>query len=173
MKKNTVNLNRSEYSILSVSILIIGFLLAFSGCETANQDCENNRTSIDINPIAFSDLCECNIVNDKYEDKNLIIKSIDQIQQNISCSGQDCTQMDTQFNIDFDQYTLLIGKKTLTAVKGELLSQTVSKECGNKYTYRIKIKKGAYTALGNLNYGVIIPKIENDATVNFIIDIID
>ncbi|MRX46437.1 hypothetical protein GJJ64_04460 [Pedobacter sp. HX-22-1] len=57
----------------------------------------------------------------------------------------------------------MIGKKRIGGIPGSLICQTWQKECGsNNYIYKVDIKNGGYTALGNFYFGIIVDKVSAD-----------
>ena len=71
-----------------------------------------------------------------------------------------------RFQIDYNKYTLLLGKKRIGGISGSLISQTWQKECErNNYIYKVAIKNGGNTALGNFYFGIIVDKVNADEVV--------
>lgn len=137
------------------------FLLISLGiCMITGLNCEksNECGPVDFTPIDFSDYSSVIIVDEKEEDKFLVINSKTEFDQKVFIKGIDLEEYDLS-DIDYTKYTLLIGKKRVNQITGTLVSQSFEKECGsNGYVYKVLVRNGMYTALGNFYFGIVIPK---------------
>ncbi len=148
-------------SILLPSLLALFTLLSFS-CEKISNKCDS---PVVFQAIDFSNYSEIQISNQKVEDKFFVINSQEDFDRNTSFAHNN-----EQMNINFDTYTLLIGKKALGGVPGKLIKQDVSLSCDStELTYNVEIQNGGYTAIGNFIFGVLIPK--SNATVKLNVDV--
>jgi hypothetical protein len=132
-------------------------------------------------PVSFSTSCECSIGSSDsdygLDQRAYIINSAARLEEVLFCGNTnemtDCDFLVNQ-NIDFAKYSLLIGKKRLTAIQGQLISQSVSKACHeNEITYTVRIKEGGYTAMSYFNFGVLVPKLVDNANVSFDVKVVD
>ena len=161
-----------------IGILGVCILTAFS-CEKSNNSEAGICGQINFKPIVLSDSCSTIVINENVEDQFLVINSKEELQQNISfrstIGDKGCDQAEKQFSIDFNQYTLLIGKKKIGLSTGRLINQSIIKNCqSDSYTYSatIKVDEG-YTVLSNFIFAVLIPKISENTTVKFDIQAIN
>ena len=164
--KNYLTYNPSNLLLTAIGAT----LLLLGACQK-----ETNGQLIDFIPIESLNECHVDIVDGEHTDNYLIINSQAQLNQYIIINSEDqsaCIQLSQQLNVDFSKYTVLTGKKRLTAIQGELLEQSVL-NIGKDLIYKVTIKNGGYTAIGQFRFGVIIPKISNDTNVKFDILVID
>lgn len=136
--------------------VLISFTLTIlaTGCKKTEKNCG----SIDFVPLDFASLKISAIGDETVADKFLVINSIEEYKRLVITDGGSESPGGDQ--IDFSRYTLLIGKKKLSALQGTLQTQSVDQLCGtDKYVYSLEIKNGGYTAIGNFYYGVLIPKL--------------
>lgn len=142
-------------------LLLFSLIIAtlyFSGCEKQETDCG----FLDFETIDFGNYPSLGIVNSDDEDKYLVINSEAEFDEKVFISEGD----KERFHVDYNKYTLLLGKKRIGGIAGSLISQTWQKECGsNNYIYKVAIKNGGYTALGNFYFGIIIDKVNADEVV--------
>lgn len=128
-----------------------------------------NSQALNMEPIEFLNECPINIVNSDHEDHFMVINSPQELNKYIIFNDMDeqaCDRLHEQLSIDFSRNTLLIGKKRLNAIQGQLINQNVYRS-GNDIVYNVTIKQGSYQAIGQFKFGVLIPKISTDAYVKF------
>lgn len=152
----------------------IPFLFAVLICVCGCQKGEINQP-VNFTPLEHLNECEINIVDDKDEDRFLIINSQADLDQNvffINSEPHSCAQLTEELTIDFDKWTLLIGKKQTTHIQGELIKQDVSR-VGKDIEYNVTIRNGGYTAIGQFRFGIVIPKTPSNNKVNFNVVVVD
>jgi len=72
--------------------------------------------------------------------------------------------------IDFSKYTLLAGSQAVGGICPTILSQDVLKYSEtNKIVYKVQVKEGGYAALGSAYFYALIPKIEQQYNIEFIV----
>ncbi|QEK52740.1 hypothetical protein FYC62_14540 [Pedobacter aquae] len=129
--------------------------LTFSGCDKQETDCG----FLSFETVDFRNYPSLGIVNGDEEDKYLVINSKAEFDEKVFISEED----KERFHLDYNKYTLLLGKKRIGGIPGGLISQTWQKECGStNYIYKVDIKNGGYTALGNFYFGIIVDKVSAD-----------
>ena len=142
-------------------------LTAFS-CEKSDINCGR----LEFIPIDFTNYSSITIVDNKVEDKFLVINSMEEFTEKIHFKHASSDTVN-ELAIDFTKYTLLIGKKKLTGIAGTLVNQNVEKVCDSKkYMYKIVVQSGNYTAIGNFYYGVLISKI-TDEKINVHVEVLN
>ena len=72
--------------------------------------------------------------------------------------------------LDFGAYTLLVGK-SVTANCSSLKSQHVKQACAN-YQYSVKLREGLCTAVTQVTYHALIPKIAAGARVSLDVELV-
>lgn len=146
---------------------ILMICLFFSpGCERSD-DCG----PVDFTPINFSNYSSVKITDNEVEDKSLIITSKTEYDKYVFIDRVDGSGFDIS-TIDYSKYTLLIGKKKINGVSGTLISQSFEKDCvSNRYEYKVLVKNGGYTAVGNFMYGIIVPK--NTTEIDFHVELLN
>lgn len=168
---NAINIKRvlAWLSPILLLMTIGATLLLLGACQK-----ETSGQLIDFIPIESLNECHIDIVDGEHTDNYLIINSQAQLNQFIIINSEDqgaCIQLSQQLNVDFSKYTILIGKKRLPAIQGELLEQSVL-NIGKGLIYKVAIKNGGYTAIGQYRFGVIIPKISSRTNVKFDVNVV-
>ena len=134
-------------------------------------------------PVAFEALahlndCPINVFDDEDGDRYLVVRTPEQLEEYVIFGDGDgsqqnaCTQLEEGLAVDFDKWTLLIGKKRTSHIQGEVIKQGVS-TVGGDLVYRVRIKNGGYTAIGEVRFAVKVPKIAESKKVIFDIVVID
>jgi len=152
--------------IISLAILIFGF--------SCNEGEFYEEGLIDFNSVEHLNDCPVNILDSGNEDRFLVINSIEELESQIFWINDDtnpCLSLKEALDIDFSNYTLLVGKKRIPHIEGELISESVFRSGSAEYTYEVSLWNGGYTAIGQFRFGVIIPKIPDGTGVNFDIEI--
>lgn len=152
--------------------LIFGIWVMVSPLFGSCQKEEINQ-SVEFKPIEYLNECSLNIVDPENADSYLVINSQEELTQHILINEKEenaCVKLSEELNIDFSKWTILIGKKRLTHIEGELITQNVVKR-NNELIYKVRIKNGGYTAIGQFRFGVLIPKISTGANVTFDIQV--
>ncbi len=67
-------------------------------------------------------------------------------------------------NVDFSQYSLLIGKKRLNGGL-QSISYELKDECANGYVLNVKFTKSLASNAPNVTYHVLLPKLSNNKPV--------
>ena len=159
--------------MIFIKFIINGFFI----CTSLFLSCTNMDTEIvDFTSIKQLNDCPAIVINKQLSDEFLVINSQEELVQSVFFVGENpylCDLLKDELTIDFTKQTLLIGKKIIPQIRGELVSENVLQTDGKDYTYRIVVKNGGYTALGLFLFGVIIPKISNDTKVNLDLTIQD
>lgn len=156
--------------------LVIAFmaLMQVRCAESIPEDCQEEEvafTSINIDPT-----CRFRIVDEKLEDRFLVIESKTDLEKVIafvdSEANEPCKEVSKKFSeIDFKNQSLLIGKKLVQGIPATLISQQVNRDCpSHGIVYSAKIKNGSYTAMGTYLFAVIVPK--KHGNVRFNIEVI-
>lgn len=128
-----------------------------------------NTQALNFEPIEFLNECPINIINSDHIDQFVIITSQKELNKYVVFTNKEhhkCDRLLEQLSIDFSKQTLLIGKKRLVSIQGELLNQNVYKS-GKNIVYNVTIKQGDYQAIGQFKFGVLIPKMATDEYVKF------
>lgn len=149
---------------MMIRVIAIVILPLLGGC-----DKEEIGQLVEFKSIGYLNECSLNIVDPENTDSYLVINSQEELTQHILIHEKEenaCIQLSEELNIDFSQWTILIGKKRLTHIQGELITQSVVK-LDNDLTYKVRIKNGGYTAIGQFRFGVVIPKISTGTNVTF------
>ena len=109
----------------------------------------------------------CYLKNAKYKDTCFVINSQSEYESLFECNS------DYELSvIDFSKYTLLAGSKAVGGICPTILSQYVQKYSeNNKIVYEVQIKEGGYAALGSAYYHALIPKIEQQYDIEFIVTV--
>ena len=137
-------------------------------------DCQEEEvafTSINIDPT-----CRFRIVDDKLEDRFLVIESKTELDKAIGFDDPDnkelCKEVSKNFSeIDFKTHSLLLGKKLVQGIPATLIFQQVNRDCDNHgIVYSAKVKNGNYTAMGTYLFAVTVPK--SHGNVRFDIEVI-
>lgn len=147
-----------------IRVIAIVILPLLGGC-----DKENVHQSVDFEPIGHLNECSVKVVDSENADSYLVINSQEELTQYILIHESEeyaCIKLSEQLNTDFSKWTILIGKKRLTHIQGELITQSVVK-LDNDLTYKVRIKNGGYTAIGQYRFGALIPKISTGVNVTF------
>lgn len=164
---------KKTHTIRHLSVMILLISLGLVRCEEADQECEPQ--SIDFIQISIDPSCIIQIVDGKLEDRFLVINSIAELENAIDFGGETntgpCFEIYKELSeIDFKSSTLLIGKKAVQGIQPTLISQKVTRSCGNDVMiYSSNIRNGDYAALGVHLFAVIVPKFKGD--VRFDIEI--
>ncbi len=109
----------------------------------------------------------CYLKNAKYIDTSFVINNQIEFESLIECNSDYELPV-----IDFSKYTLLAGSKAVGGICPTILSQYVQKYSkNNKIVYEVQIKEGGYAALGSAYYHALIPKIEQQYDIEFIITV--
>lgn len=152
--------------IICLAILIFGF--------SCNAGEFYEEGDIEFKSIKDLNNCPVNILNSEHEDQFLVVNSIEELESQILWANavtNSCTSLKEALDIDFSSNTLLIGKKRIPHIEGELISERVFRSGSAEYTYEVSLWDGGYTAIGQFRFGVIIPKIPKGSKVNFDIEI--
>jgi len=155
--------------------IIFALILTNSCSKSEHNNCTSEKVQSSSIDIDFN--CNINIVNNKDEDNHVIINSIEDLHKNVyldpSGSSIECKNLlDELSGIDYQKFTLLIGKKVVNKIQPTLISQNLERSCINQsITLNIKIKNGGYTAIGVYKYALVIPKHTKDVKYN--IDVSD
>jgi len=157
-------MKRNIYKIISLFTVCVFCNL---GCSKTEEVCE----SVSFTPINWQYMTNYKIVDDKLEDKYLVINSQQELDAQVI---PDPLYSYIGFkDIDFTTSTLLVGKKALGHGAGQLLSQRVNHICkSDKDIYKVVIKNGGYTALTKFNFGVVVPK-KDAALVVFDVSVVE
>ncbi len=164
---------KKKLTIRHLSVMILLISLGLVRCEEADQECEPQ--SIDFIQISIDPSCTIQIVDGKLEDRFLVINSSAELENAIDFEGETntgpCFEIYKELSeIDFKSSTLLIGKKAVQGIQPTLISQKVTRSCGNDVMiYSSNIRNGDYAALGVHLFAVIVPKFKGD--VRFDIEI--
>lgn len=145
-------------------VKLVFCLLLLGGCHKN----EINQ-SIEFKAVEHLNECDIDIIDGENSDIYLIINSEEELTQQILFNDEEqipCIQLRKEVNVDFSKWTLLIGKKRLVNIEGELIEQEVV-SIGDDLIYKLTIKKGGYTAIGQFRFGVFIPKISKSTKVDF------
>ena len=142
--------------------------------------CQKEETIDEVQKVAFVPVqhlndCSVHILNDEHTDKFLSINSTEELNQIIFMNGDNesfCADLKEQLDLDFSQWTLLIGKKRIPHVKGQFLEQDVYSR-GKNIVYKVILREGGYTAIGHFKFGVIIPKVPNGTKIQFDVSVIN
>ena len=113
--------------------------------------------------------CDVNIVDNENIDRFLIINSQEELKTYVLFNNVEqspCDQLKNELNVDFSESTMLIGKKQLSLIEGELVKQEVV-AFDEELVYKVRIRRGGYTAIGQFRFGIIIPKVSKDINVKF------
>jgi len=149
-----------------ILVFIIFFVIGCTDDETFNNDCNQESNNISIVEKGyttegfFSDECEL-FSSDK--DAFFVIQSDSNFVTTIKCSEQ-------LPDIDFENYTLLIGQIELTWCCATAIKQEIIRDCdGRKYTYIVELDdpNGKYQALSTFYHWAIISKVPSDYQVSF------
>jgi hypothetical protein len=90
--------------------------------------------------------------------KILVINSDTEFSNHVKLE-QGSQDLAVKLKVDYEKYTLLIGRIAVTGIEAQLVEHNISYDCTNKaYIGNVKIKNGGYTALGYFLYAAIIPK---------------
>lgn len=150
------------------------FIFSFMACTNATNDVSKEVFFEAVNHLND---CEIKVKDDLDEDEYLIINSIGELEKHLNleelADTEQCIELTEELNIDFEKYTLLIGKQRLSAIEGSLLSQEFVKVDKEKYVYRVRIENGGYTAIGQFRFGVIISKISPSAELIFDVEVLE
>lgn len=166
-----VNTNYPKFSFLLIAFMA---LILLRCAESIPEDCQEEEvafTSINIDPA-----CRFRIVDEKLEDRFLVIESKTELEKAIAFVASDtnepCKEVSKKLSeIDFKTQSLLIGKKLVQGIPATLISQQVNRDCVNHgVVYSAKVKNGNYTALGTYLFAVTVPK--NHGNVRFEIEVI-
>jgi len=136
-------------------------LLLFICCKDDITNCDNFEGSF-INAERIDGL-DCEILSG-ISDENLIINSLEELQSKINCNK------DTIYDLDFSNYTLLVGNVELPWCCKPEYDQTVKVDCqNNTISYNIKIfePEEYYAAVSTFTYYAIVPKIQANFKVVF------
>lgn len=149
---------------MMVWVITIVVLPLLGGCDKAKIS-----QLVEFKPIEYLNECSLSIVDPENADSYLVINSQEELTQYILIheKGENaCVKLSEELNIDFSKWTILIGKKRLTHIQGELIAQSVVK-LDKDLIYQVRIKNGGYTAIGQFRFGVLIPKISTGTNVTF------
>lgn len=145
---------------------ILFFALLLVACKKGNNE---NSQPITFHALEHLNGCSINIVDNEHVDRYLVINSQEELNQYIIMNDEDhsaCVEAGKELRVDFTESTILIGKKRLNYIEGELIKQSVH-HFNEKIVYKVSIKNGGYTAIGQFRFGVVIPKISNPSSVEF------
>ena len=143
-------------------IFTILLTLLFIRCERENLCDEQGAITIPID--TYDMLNSCVFSGSETSDLNLVINSKDEFTDLISCSD------DSKVTIDFEKFTLLIGKKELSWCCTELVREEVTKKCdSNDYVYNVVLNEpeGKYQGFSTFYYSVLIPKVADSENIIF------
>ena len=109
----------------------------------------------------------CFLIDAKYKDTRFVINSQSEYESLFECN------FDYELPIvDFSIYTLLAGSQAVGGIYPAILSQQVLKYSkNNTIIYEVQIKEGGYAALGSAYYHALIPKIEKQYNMEFIVTV--
>jgi len=164
---------KKNQTIQYLSLMILLILLCFVRCGDPVQECEPK--AIDFIPLSIDPACKIMVGDSKLEDRFLVINSSSELEKAIDFDGETesgpCLEISRKLSeIDFNSSTLLIGKKAVQGIRPTLISQKVTRSCGNDVLiYSSIIRNGDYAALGVHLFAVIVPKFKGD--VRFDIEI--
>ena len=138
-------------------LLLGSFSLLQFSCKVSDPITNIDCDTIDFTAIDFTKYPNLMIESDVWEDKFLIINSTDEFNKSIKFN--DLVPVVGQLSsIDYNKYTLLIGKKKLYQGYGQLVNQSIT--CNtNKITYNMLVKNGGYQVLIKYIFDVLIPKV--------------
>lgn len=152
---------------LLVTVLISIFLV---GCK---KDTTSVCETVEYIDLEIPQIYQPMVMEDKVEDRFLIINSRAELEQSFSFRGHSqnigCEEAETRIEeIDFSSYTLLLGKKVVQGVVPSLKSQSLHKICGsNDLRYTLEVINGGYTALGVYVFAILINKLPGSSAVHF------
>lgn len=167
-------MGNTKYPKFLFLAIVFMSLIQVRCAESIPEDCQEEEvefTSINIDPT-----CRFRIVDEKLEDRFLVIESKTELEKAIafvdSEANEPCKEVSKMFSeIDFKSQSLLIGKKLVQGIPATLISQQVNRDCANHgIVYSAKVKNGNYTAMGTYLFAVIVPK--QHANVRFNIEVI-
>ncbi len=111
------------------SFSIVLFLLTIISCKKESEEC---KTPITYQTINFFNYPDISVVDEKHEDKFLVINTQSDLDKFVKLGEG------KSLNIDFNSYTLLIGKKVTGLTRAKLLEQNVYFNCANtQITYNV------------------------------------
>lgn len=145
------------------------FLPLLGGCQKNKLGDQTDIQSVDFTTLDHLNECSISIIDTENTDRYLVINSQEELDQYIVFNHKDngpCIQLIEELDIDFSKWTLLVGRKRISHIEGELIKQDVF-NLDNNITYEVTIKNGGYTAIGQFRFGVVIPKISKNTNVNF------
>lgn len=151
--------------IFQLSILCLIFLFWISCKKTNVDECGN----ILFTPLSFNKDCVPVIVDEKNEDHFFVVNSLAELKAILSFHAKGENECNSQMeSIDFNKYTLIIGKKKSAYQNPTLIDQAVSKDCENNIiTYTANLSDGGFTALDHYVFAVLIDKIPEQVTMQF------
>lgn len=100
----------------------------------------------------------CTLYTSSQEEAFFVIQNLSQLVETVNCE-QDLPE------VDFEKYTLLLGKIPLDWCCATALKQEVTKDCEKKeYTYFVQLDnpEEKYQALSTFYHWVIIPKVTSE-----------
>lgn len=95
------------------------------------------------------------------QSQQYVIQSQAEYQALVACAGDR--------PVDFEHYTLLLGK-TQTGREHLVLEQGVEQTCAGDYTYAVRLGGGVATAIADVVYHVLVPKLPAGTLVRFAVD---
>jgi hypothetical protein len=149
-----------NYSILLCPL----FLFAFS-CEQEKIICTGEAISISYEPMVADSLendCRLQNIGDTREvgsQVNVLIQSQADYEKYMLCA----TSLP---DIDFSQKTLLAGRYVASHMD-QVKHQRVYQECNGKVKFEVRLDKGGYTAVTDVFFFAVVPKISSQAEVIF------
>ena len=137
------------------TIIGLTLLMSFSCDEEDNVD----PVEISFETLPNLSVCDniCYLSNLYLKDTVIIINDQSQYE-----SLYECRQDEILPEIDFTNYTLIAGSKTVGGICPTILDQHLYEyPTKNKLLFELSIKDGGFTSLGNAYYHALIPKISN------------
>jgi len=153
--------SKSVFLIQSLVFSII--LLSFNGCKDSILD-DCTPEDIEFTTIEIVPSCDLLIVDEKLEDRFLMINSKEELDGSVifndSYPDNPCEEIEMALNkINFSDKTLLIGKKVVQGIQPSLINHNFTRTCeNNELIYSLNIKNGGYTAIGVYRFAVVVPK---------------
>lgn len=149
----------SKYYSFSIILFV---LLTLNSCGKETVEC---KIPIAFQTIDLIDYPNITVVDEKQEDQFLVINTQSDFEKFIKLGEG------KSFDIDFNAYTLLIGKKVTGLTRAKLLEQNVYFNCAStQITYKVSADcKEGYTAFDNFIFGVLVPK--TNVSVVFSVDV--
>ena len=152
--------------IIIKTLILCGVLL------TTAYSCEKEEVPVKISIETINDLSvcgdKCHLRDVNYKNAHYIIDNQNEFESLFECDSGYVLPY-----IDFSNYNLLFGSQMVNGICPTIINQELLKYTNEKkIIYKVTIKEGGYTALGNAYYHTLIPKTENQYHIEFNVTVV-